>query len=407
MSKPWVVICGVVRDVAHFSGQLEALKRWKADGFIEEIVFSTWIGEVDNYPSVIEARDRGDFVLVESRPPILRTVGHTLHQARTLYYALQAVPDGVRVLKVRPDIALVTDAIRDTLEDVELNLEPVEGWPDVFGAKICVITYCMDTPLYINDIVYYGYREDLLKLASFDLSTEYLCNVPAPEQFFFRGPFAGRFGLLEAFFQVAPNFQFNDPAAARDRLEIMLSSDVFLDVLALSSRLMRHYFRVGFVPDLIRANMAPVEDGFSLGAMLLDGAVSGTEFHASFGGVNLFEERALDAILQGRFARDELGVRMAAALNRTADPEYWSRYSDNPLRPTAEIRALSDALRARLRGLGGRLAQVGEGGRSYRIEGPTDRVALMVQTDDARRQAEEINYLRRLVDELQAKAGRG
>lgn len=401
MPKPWVVICGLIRDEAHFAAKLETLRAWKAEGVIEDIVLSTWVGEVERSPSASRARDAGEIILVESNPPLLKTVGHSLHQARSLYYGLQAVPDGAMVLKDRPDLSEINEIMRNVIEEVDLTLAPSAEWPDVFESKIVVSAFSIDSPFYINDIHFFGRREDLLKLASFDLSTEFLCNHMAPEQFFYRGAFAGRFPLLEAYFQVAPPFMYGALGEGDARLEILLASDAFLDALALSLRVMQRYFRVGFIFEAHRRNLPLLPEGFSLGALLTRSGTPGTHFNSTARTVSVFEEATLESVLQRRFAMDELGERMAAALDRTANPAYWRDYPANPLRPSEDIRSLQAALSARFPQVGDRLAHGGDNPRHIRVTGPADRLSLVVETEETRRQAEEINYLRRVIDKMQ------
>ncbi|MGA0545376.1 hypothetical protein ACO2Q1_08885 [Brevundimonas sp. VNH65] len=401
MSKPWVVVCGMIRDAAVFATKLETLRAWKADGVIEDVVLSTWAGEIDRYPEVGEAWSRGEFILVETDPPILKTVGHTVHQARSLYYGLQAVPEGVKVLKTRPDLGDLTGPVRAILEQIDLTLTPKAGWPEVFGSKIAVVMHSLEIPFYVNDIIYFGVREDLLRLANFDLSTEYLCSHMAPEQFFFRGAFAGQFPLLEAYFQVAPPLVFNDAVDGQARQDILLQSDVFLDAVALNTRLMNHYFRIGFVADEQRRAQGPLPEGFDLRAMFGPSQTPGVRFYEPIHSSNVFEERAGAAILERRFAMDDLGARMAEALDRTEDPAYWRSYSANPLNPSDSIRALQRSIADRFPNTGHRLVEEDAGSRRRRIKLSGERISLMVDTQEGVRLSEEVNFLRRLVNDLQ------
>lgn len=406
MSKPWVVVCGLIRDEAHFAAKLETLRTWKTEGVIEDVVLSTWAGELDRSPAASEAWGRGEFILVESNPPSLKTVGHTVHQARSLYYGLQAVPDGAMVFKDRPDLSELTGPLRRTIEEVDLTLTPSLEWPTVFGSKIAVSAFCIDSPFYINDIHYFGRREDLLRLANFDLSTEFVCNHMAPEQFFYRGAFAGRFPLIEAYLQIAPHFLYNSAEESERRLKILLSSDAYLDALALSLRLMRQYFRIGFIAEEQRRQLPLLPKGFDLADLIMRPGTPGAYFNPSAGIVSVFEESTVDSILQKRFARNALGRRMAAALNRVSDPAYWRDYPANPLSPSPGIRALQSAIKAKFPHMGDRLAHVQESPRRIRVTGPADRLGLLVESDETRRQAEEINHLRRVIDQMQGELSR-
>lgn len=406
MTQRWAIICGLIRDEQVFETQLQSMLAWKAAGEIEDIVLSTWFGELERYPSVKAAHARGEFILVQSDPPILKTVGYTIHQAKSLYYALQAVPPGAMVLKIRPDIAPVNEAVRAAVVSADLTLTPQPGWPEIFRKKILSAGYFADSPFYINDIIYYGQREDLLRLANFDLGTEFKLANTAAEQFFFRGAFAGACPLIEAYLQIYPPFPFGDRASAEARIDALLASDVFLDALAVSTRFMHHYFRVGFLDETARGQQEPLAENFNLGEMLApEGAIPGVSYNpAAFAGT-IVEERVIDGILQRRFARDALGERMAAALDRTEDPRYWQTFPDNPLHPHLSIRHLQQNLKAAFSETGfdyaDRLAvKDGDDGRSFSVRGPGARISLTIENDETRQLADEINIMRRQLDDL-------
>ncbi len=153
------------------------------------------------------------------------------------------------MLRLRPDLAPLNNTIRDTILNAELLSHSTPDWPHVFSSKILIHSAFVDLPFYINDIIFYGRRSDIQKLACFNLSTEYLCINTAPEQFFFRGPFLEKFPIIDAFMQVMPQFTYgNEPASVRRR-DVLLESDFFLEVLASNVLFLKKYFRVGFVPE--------------------------------------------------------------------------------------------------------------------------------------------------------------
>ncbi|MDA0742705.1 MAG: hypothetical protein O3B99_04030 [Proteobacteria bacterium] len=405
MSQRWAIVCGLIRDEQAFQAQLASLRSWKARGDIEDIVVSTWRGEIDRYPAAKEAHARGEFILVESEQPILKTNGYTMHQSRSLYYALQAVPDGAMVLKLRPDIALINEVTRAAVLSTDLTLNPKPGWPEIFNQKILVAAYFVDSPFYINDILYYGQREDLLRLASFDLGVEMTCTNMAPEQFFFRGAFANACPLIEAYNQVSPFYYFGDEEGGIRRRNTLLASDAFLDVLAVSTRWMEHYFRVGFISEPHRESLPSLPDGFSLAELLgSDSGLPGTDYQSAAHAVTAVDENIIHGLLQQKFSKDALGLRMIEALERTASPNYWLSTSNNPLRPSQGIRdlqyALADTLGPRSLGYIHRLSEQVDD-RTYRVRGHVERLSLTIESDQTRLLTEEINHMRRLVDDLQ------
>ncbi len=402
MAERWAVMCGLVRDESAFMTKLDTLTEWRRDGAIDGIVFSTWIGELDRYPAAAAAHAAGAFTLVEIDPPQLKAPGHVIHQMKTLYYGLQAVPADAWVLRLRPDLASLNHAIRDAILGTDLTPHTTPEWPQVFSSKILIHSSFVDIPFYLNDIIFYGQRSDLQKLVSFDLSTEYLCINTAPEQFFFRAPFAGKFPLIEAFLQVMPHFAYgNEPGSVRRR-DTLLDSDFFLDVLAANLLFLKTYFRIGFVPDNLRKQ--PDNPSFALADIFSPaGKVPGTMYHQGAHAALFQDERALDAILSGAFTRDALGERFAAALTRVSDVAYRDGFVANPLTPHPDVRSLAEAIQVALPGMSNRIeGRQDPQRRHFVVRGHRDRMQIAGGTDEARRLEEEVNALRRRVDALNA-----
>lgn len=400
----WVVICGLVRDEAAMAAKLDTLKTWKQDGVIDGVVFSTWHGEIARYSEISSRFEAGEFVLVELEQPKVKSFGYTLHQSKTLYYALQAVPDGAMTLKIRPDLGLLNDQVRNAILGTDITMDVPVGWPKVFERKVLISTSFLDAPFYLNDIVFYGLKSDLLALASFDFSTEMVLANTAPEQFFFRGAFARQFPLLEAYLLVQPYFVYDDPEQSAMRISMLLESDIYLDVLALNVRFMRTYFRIGIIDPLERDGFAPIDAALRLEDLFhVPQAVPGAAFLPGSHTVMVSDERPLDAMIARRFARSELGKRFAAALERIDDPSYWRDFPVNPLHPTPALRKLEQRLNAAMHALPSRLdSRLDDTGRHFIVRGHSDRVGLTVETEETLKLHEEINHMRRQLDALRA-----
>lgn len=131
--------------------------------------------------------------------------------------------------------------------------------------------------------------------------------------------------------------------------------------------------------------------------------MAGIAFLAGPHAVMASDERAIDALLEGRFARDALGTRFVAALERTADPAYWLSFDTNPLRPNAQVRELQDRIHTIMPELLDRLdSRKDPAGRHFVIRGHSDRVGLTVESDETQKLHEEINHMRRQLDALRA-----
>ncbi len=400
MAERWAVICGLVRDESAFVKKLDTLTAWRRTGAIDGIVFSTWMGELDRYPAVAAAYAAGAFTLVETEQPQLKAPGHFIHQMKSLYYGLQAVPSDAWVLRLRPDLAPLNNTIRDTILNAELLSHSTPDWPHVFSSKILIHSAFVDLPFYINDIIFYGRRSDIQKLACFNLSTEYLCINTAPEQFFFRGPFLEKFPIIDAFMQVMPQFTYgNEPASVRRR-DVLLESDFFLEVLASNVLFLKKYFRVGFVPEDRRGQKEKKQ--FSIAEIFsATRSVPGVSYHNGAHAALFEDERALDAIISREFVRDQLGERFAAALDRVSEASYRNGFVANPLTPHPSVRSLAEAIQHALPGMSHRLDErQDEQRRHFVVRGHRDRMQIAGGTDETRRLEEEVNALRRRVDAL-------
>lgn len=400
----WVLICGLVRDEASMLAKLDELRSWLDQGVIQGVVFSTWHGEIHKFPNVLERFHAGDFILVETEQPTIKSFGYTLHQSKTLYYGLQAIPKGAMVLKIRADLGGLNAQVRAAIESVDLDLTTPEGWPEVFEKKILLSTSFIDAPFYLNDIIFYGLREDLINLSSFDFSTEMIFANTAPEQFFFRGAFARQFPLLESYLTIQPYLVHDDKIRSAQRINTLLESDYYLDVLSLNLKFMRTYFRFGIIDPIEREALPEPQSGFSVHSLFnTPNAVAGATFLPGPHAVMITDERVLDALIQRRFANDDLGARLSAAFDRTAQNTYWRSFSTNPLRPDPAIVELGNRIRANTPEILHRLdGQNDTSGRHFVVRGHSDRVGLTIQTDETQKLHEEINHMRRQLDALRA-----
>ena len=401
MSGIWVAVCGLVRDEKACETKIDQIKTLIDEGVFEGAVFSTWIGELDGYPKILDLLTKYNFKIVESSAPTVKVDGHILHQSKTLHFALEAVPVHASVLKIRPDLGELTPAVIAAIQDIDLEWHEDYSLPKIFSKKILIASSFSTAPFYMNDIVFFGQREDLKMLASFDLSIEYLSANTAPEQNFFRHLFKGKIPQLEAYLQIYPHYFFDDPARSKARLDLLLDDDFFLDVLAWHLKLLKTYFRIGFCADSYRKmknNSGPLkfEDYFCNSE-----DAEGIFFHNGTHETVLVDERALDHLLEGHFCTSPRGVRFLAALARTSTPGYREQFSSSALYPHPGLRALQAKIAAQFPDMPHRLDVLqDEGGKRFRIIGPAERVRQMTQIDESQALHAEVNHLRRVIDKL-------
>lgn len=396
--KPsWAIVCGLIRDEANALRQARELARMQKDGLIEGVVFATWLGEFAKYPDVVRAfRDIGA-KLVESQEPSVKIVGHALHQAKSLLLALSACPDGRMVLKIRPDIVPISDIMLSIISGERMQAQMERASPTLFRKPVFVHSGFVFWPFYLNDIYYFGLKEDLQKIANVDLKAEMLYNELAPEQFFHLAPVLDTCAAIRGYMRLQRGVQVGDQRANDRYQRILLSSPFWPRVWGAYMRLLCDNYYVGYWPDEY---------------------VSSEENLATFGKFRIRDIlRRADEMPQLEFARGPgapifhsvawalAGVRgayrscrVSEAVREAASNAYLSAH-ETPILPDPDAQRLAEKLKRTFANYAARIAQEDSVG-IHRIGGGAERITLIAGGDEARDLHSEINVLRRRVDDL-------
>lgn len=241
-----VLICGLVRDEAKFKEKVQTYSRWRIDGYINNIIYATWIGEVDRYAGLRRFIEEESVQLLEiEEPKLVLKGGHQLHQMLALHYGLEAIKDNSFVLKTRVDLADNNDVMlpifkkgTDKADDfLGLNLE----------SKVLVETARMELPFLCTDAQFFGRRDDLKKLVSLSTEFELLYNNLAVEQCFFFNPFRCVGIFKRHFYWNLPHFSeiANDRT---DQYKYIISQPLLMDVLVSWWIVLESYFQIGWMP---------------------------------------------------------------------------------------------------------------------------------------------------------------
>lgn len=158
-----VVICGAIRDRFDFLMILQKILRKRDEGIINEIVLSTWIGEIDLYSDLREILYRSGINIVENRSINQSSIGNILQQQRCLESGLIAIEDKSQVvLKIRTDKCYhLLDPFFRYIENNEKLQKVTNG---VFESRILVQMASVSIPFLIADKVFLGNHTDLRKL---------------------------------------------------------------------------------------------------------------------------------------------------------------------------------------------------------------------------------------------------
>lgn len=315
MTERWVLFTGLVRVPDEFQAKLNTVSRWMEEGLVQGLVFSTWIGEVEQYPELRARLLEMGATIVESVPPRIRTVGHALHQMQALQLGLRAIPPRAFVMKTRSDMNMLVAQQEELLRRGPQPLSLPPRWPAVFGHRVAVADSFIFSPFYTNDIQFFGMREDLLKIPAFDMALGLYSSCIGTEQWLHAMPFLNSFPLLRQFLAFQPGLLFGRDAETKALCRTLLDHAVTRQSLFTSLLILKHYYE--FIYDSPSFLPAPPELEFE--GLFTEGYLHGLRPHMSACQPTVSATHALDALLRGRFRCDGEDLDFSAEVTRLRD----------------------------------------------------------------------------------------
>ncbi|WP_410211952.1 hypothetical protein [Aquirhabdus sp.] len=215
-NSAWVLVTGVIRDEQFLVDRFNFLFKLKEKGDIEQVVFSTWIGEIDKFKNIAALIKQYNFVLVASQEPDLICTGHYLHQVVSLKNGLDVCPDDSFILRTRtdkcgPESGFFDDLIESFFEKRNY-IRPLEDATSLFSYKVGIqgghtkSSAEIPSVFFWNDRLYFGYKQDLLKFVNFDILAFDFKKI-IPEELLFSYPFLTRYPIFNIFYE-AVNQQY-------------------------------------------------------------------------------------------------------------------------------------------------------------------------------------------------------
>lgn len=393
-----VVINGLIRQPEHFSAYLDGIIRLDRPEL--RIVFSSWDGELARYPEIAALLARLGADVAEQAQPDLRLPGHMLHQTMTLELGLSLLDDDVFVLKTRPDICGVMDVVEF------LDLQPLTAPPGrlarPFGHRLHVVGMFGAHPLYINDIVFAGMAGDIRRLCYLPFIFGPKYPRLAPEQWLWASALAAGNPVLDAYLAVNPGLIFGDTGRNVALRTALAGSPLFARAIAVTAILVRDSLAY-FHPDPARDDLPALAAEHTLEAILWDRlALPGLDHHPS-AMVNTFLSAGLiDAVHDGLYQPSPLGDRVQQAMARYGEPGGADAMQRDRADLAGEAAALASALTAI--GIHGgqnphdtpHLRRVHRGTAPWSVAQTGAAYAAELEA--------EINHLRRVIDQLQARS---
>jgi hypothetical protein len=213
---PWILVTGKIRDPAFLYQRFDFFNKLKQAGIVEQVIFSTWAGELESHPLILEQMAQNGFFSVETTEPKVVVCGHYLHQILQLTNGLDACAPDRFILRTRTDKCGPSDGFVEEqivrLLSTRNHARPCGGSQPRFQLKVGLPGYhnylSEIAPLlfWFNDRLYFGLREDLQKLLNLNILSCGFWDL-IPEQTLFTHPFLDRSTILRQFFKAFPQGQ--------------------------------------------------------------------------------------------------------------------------------------------------------------------------------------------------------
>lgn len=336
--RNWAIVPGLLRDLPAFQHVINGLLRLRQEGLLDGIVVSTWHGQISSHPVVRQALDDLGIVWIENPEPPPNYCGHMLHQMLATHEALRKCPADAYVFKLRTDKVSINglsyqDFRNALLHRFDLSTPSDLCMPRIFEQKILVYQAHLARFFFCPDQVFFGLRDDLLKLINFDMRYLFLFRNLFSEQWWFSRPFIERFEYMEEFFKAYPFFP--NEITTRNFLAMGLANDFFVEALAIYLLILRNYFRIGFrLPD----DPLYLEAVPRLREVTYCQFFSGTAAPFEFETMEVVAKTQrvrltvpicshdgwLDSVINGALAPDPLGERLCAAVEHFRQTGDWS-----------------------------------------------------------------------------------
>jgi len=320
-----VAICGLVRTPDLLLESISDFMVLRKQNLLDQIVFSTWIGEIDQYQGLRQRLTQCGVKLLESSPPEISGPGHIWHQMKALDLGLGQLADESYVLKTRADLYIRPEFIKMLATSEEYLQIADDGHKPIFEKKIWIPWFEISKPFYMADECFFGLCKDLKKLVNYDASYHVLydidCGISHVRRFIH--PFLRDHSIFYEYLQ----FGVQTGHSSMKRFAILdfdLHSDIFLEYLATYYLILDRYFRVetGYVPHQIRFREHS-DPTVTIDSDQFDQNFTREKSWNSRGGhIYAYDERWLRNLLSEDITRGKLVKKFHDALSRSRSGQF-------------------------------------------------------------------------------------
>ena len=193
-----IIFTGLIRTEDRFRQSIKDFIFLRNEKKVNQIILSTWIGEVDSYTGMREYLENNNITLVESIPPI-QCKGSILYQMKSLHLGLDTIEDkSLMIFKTRPDLHITKDALEDI---TNLNLELDKTIPTVFEKKVWLPWFEISKPFYLADECFFATYNDTGQLVNYNMIYDSYYEIDSGLSHIrrFIEPFVSKYPILKTY----------------------------------------------------------------------------------------------------------------------------------------------------------------------------------------------------------------
>lgn len=249
------LITGTIRNELEAFKMLEALVKIKGRNVLDLILVSTWVGELEKYPELCLYLNANKIPIIENTKQNFSILQS--HQKILILSGLAFCDESSYVTRHRFDRVFPSEVFEDHLRYIkEHGPEKVLIKNLPWDYKITVNSALIDTPFFLNDLIFSGVVKDLYALCSLDVRQYLSFNSEVnPELSFYALPFFYQFKGVSDYISTFPGLVYKNVEKIQQLRAVQLRSDFFARIFALYCYLIVSCFNIGYKRDFfISAN---------------------------------------------------------------------------------------------------------------------------------------------------------
>lgn len=353
-----IIITGLVRAVERFKQSITDYVKLRKEGYVDQIIFSTWDYEVEKNPEVMKFLKKNRVDVIPNKEPSDRGRGNIWCQMKSLDVALSRIKPDRFVLKSRSDYRINPDFLRKLFKEKERLLEITSPLPkgNIFKYKVWVPYFEIKTPFHMGEECFFGHHHDLKLLVNYDDSYDKKYKVGGAISHIRRliHPFRDHYDILKTYLESYSNnsklknlaikfskkvFDFRGSKVSRKlsaqnkiaNLRRKLNDNKFIEILAAYYSILNSHFYIdgnSFKNQIIGSVWSvpgPELDEKNFANNLL----TNEKFHqAQPGQIYSYDNKILESICNKKLEKDNISERLMQAIDRFNSP--FSDQEKNP-----------------------------------------------------------------------------